>query len=57
MTKPALEFEIEITNTLQKALVDKLGLSAEESTIVDVQLAFNNANMLKLLEERANHLK
>lgn len=54
--KPALKFELLLTAALEKAL-QGLGLSEDMSKVADLQLAFDNADLLRLLELRANHLK
>ena len=54
--KPALKFELEFTEELEKALQQE-NVSEEMSKVADLQLAFDNAELLRLLELRANYLK
>ena len=54
--KPALKFELLLTAELEKAVQD-YGVPAEMSQVADLQLAFDNAELLRKLEQRANHLK
>ena len=47
--KPALKFEILLTKEIEKAL-QGVGVGVDASKVADMQLAFNNADLLRLLE-------
>ena len=47
--KPALKFEILLTKEIEKQL-QNIGIKEAQSKVADVQLAFDNAELLRLLE-------
>ena len=51
------KFEDNISKQIEEQMQDRLGMTAEQVEIADVQFGFDNAQLLRMLEQRASLLR